>query len=124
MARPPTKILTDAELRIMQVLWKRGEATITDICNDLRPKAVRATVQTMLRILERKRYVRHRLDGRTFVYCALVGRNAAIGRAVQKLSSSFFARSSGALVLHLLDQHDLDPETRSRAKRLLEERDR
>jgi len=107
----------------MHVLWNRDEATISDICDGLRPRPVRATIQTMLRILEKKQYVRHRVEGRTFVYRPTIDRRVAISRAVQKLVSSFFSRSRGELVLHLLDEDDLDRETRQRAKKLLEELD-
>src|SRR5665213_3380114 len=104
MARPPSTVLTDAELRIMRVLWERGEVTIGDVCEALEPALSRASVQTMLRILERKRYARHRTDGRTFVYRALVDDEAATGRAVDHLVERFFDKSEGALVMRLLDQ--------------------
>jgi BlaI family transcriptional regulator, penicillinase repressor len=124
MARPPSTVLTDAELRVMRVLWERGgEATIGDVCDVLDPPAARATVQTMLRILERKRYVRHRADGRTFVYRALVDDEAASQRAVDHLVERFFDRSEDALVMRLLDRRGVDAVTLERVRALLDEED-
>jgi BlaI family transcriptional regulator, penicillinase repressor len=124
MARPPSTILTDAELRVMRVLWERGEVTIGDVCDALRPPAARATVQTMLRILERKRYVKHRTDGRTFVYRALVDDQTASGRAVDHLVERFFDRSEGALVMRLLDRRGADAATLRRVRALLDEEEK
>lgn len=121
MARQPSTVLTDAELRVMKVLWARGgESTIGDVCDALDPPAARATVQTMLRILERKRYVHHRTDGRTFVYRALVDDGAASQRAVDHLVERFFDRSEGALVLRLLDRRGVDTATLRRVRALLD----
>src|ERR1700716_1011655 len=121
MARPPSTVLTDAELRVMRVVWERGEVTIGDVCEALDPPAARATVQTMLRILERKRYVRHRADGRTFVYRALVDDDAASQRAVDHLVERFFDRSEGALVMRLLDRRGVDATTLERVRVLLDQ---
>jgi BlaI family transcriptional regulator, penicillinase repressor len=121
MARPPSTVLTDAELRIMRVLWERGNVTIGDVCDALEPALARASVQTMLRILERKRYVRHRADGRTFVYRALVDGEAASGRAVDHLVDRFFDKSEGALVMRLLDRRGADAATLKRVRALLDE---
>ncbi len=120
MARTPSSTLTDAELRIMRVLWERDEATIGDVVDAVDAPLARATVQTMLRILERKRYVRHRADGRTFVYRAAVDREAASGRAISHLLARFFDRSPVALVEQLLDEPGVDAATLSRMRRLLE----
>src|ERR1700681_3010125 len=104
MARPPSTVLTDAELRVMRVLWARGgEATIGDVCDVLDPPAARATVQTMLRILERKRYVRH--------------------RAVDHLVERFFDRSEGALVMRLLDRRGADAATLERVRAIIDSED-
>ena len=108
----------------MRVLWARGEVTIGDVCDALAPPAARATVQTMLRILERKRYVKHRTDGRSFVYRALVDDVTASGRAVDNLVERFFERSEGALVMRLLDRRGADAATLRRVRALLDEEEK
>jgi predicted transcriptional regulator len=121
MARPPSTVLTEGELRVMRVLWERGDVTIGDVCSAIEPAPARATVQTMLRILERKRYVRHHVDGRTFIYRALVDDETASGRAVDDLVERFFDRSEGALVMRLLDRRGADATTLRRVRALLDE---
>jgi predicted transcriptional regulator len=121
MARPPSTVLTEGELRVMRVLWERGDVTIGDVCSAIEPAPARATVQTMLRILERKRYVRHHVDGRTFIYRALVDDETASGRAVDDLVERFFDRSEGALVMRLLDRRGADATTLRRVRALLYE---
>ena len=105
----------------MRVLWQRGEVTIGDVCDALGPAVARATVQTMLRILERKRYVKHRNEGRTFVYRAIVDDATASGRAVDHLVERFFDRSEGALVMRLLDRRGADAATLRKVRALLDE---
>ncbi len=121
MARPASSVLTDSELRLMRVLWEHNEATIGDVCEALHPTPARATVQTMLRILERKKYVRHRVDGRTFVYRAVVDDSTASQRAVDHMVERFFDRSEGALVMRLLDRRGIDAATLQRVRELLDD---
>jgi predicted transcriptional regulator len=123
VARSVTKVLTDAELRIMRVLWDRGEATIGDVVDTLRPPSARATVQTILRILERKRYVRHRADGRSFVYRPIVERWVASERALQHFLGNFVPDASRAMVMRLINAGDLEQERLDQIQALLAEDD-
>src|SRR5260370_26277833 len=63
---------TERELEILKVLWERGEATVRDVYEELRQRLpiVQNTVQAFLRTMEEKGLVRHRLEGRTFIYRA------------------------------------------------------
>lgn len=123
MARPPASGLTDAELRIMQIVWERGEATVGDVCERLRPKPARNSVQTMLGILERKRYVRHRVEGRTFVYRPIVEKRDAGLKAIRKVLTTFYPGSRGALMLRLLNEEDAHPNQLKRLRRMIDESD-
>ena|SRR5207245_2027022 len=91
MARKKSPGLTDAELRLMEVLWRKGSATVSDVVESL-PKNVPlaySTVLTTLRILENKGYVRHNKEGRAFVYLPVVGREQARENAVTHLCGVF-----------------------------------
>ncbi|MBV9104061.1 MAG: BlaI/MecI/CopY family transcriptional regulator [Candidatus Eremiobacteraeota bacterium] len=123
MARPASTVLTDAELRIMRVLWEHGDVTVAEVCDRLKPRPGRATIQTMLKILERKKYVRHHLDGRTFVYRALVDKKTAGGRALQKVLASFYSQAKGSLMLRLLSDCNLDVRELSELRRLIDQSD-
>jgi predicted transcriptional regulator len=122
MARPTTPTLTDAELRLMQVLWQRGPSTAADIAGAL-PRRTRVTgssVRTILRILEDKGYVRRRKEGRAFVYHPAVARREVRRNVVRYLVERFFNASPELLVLNVLEHEDIDETELARLRRLVE----
>jgi predicted transcriptional regulator len=121
MARKRSVTLTDGELRLMNVLWTRGQATVGDIAAALRGPVAYTTVQTILRILETKGYVAHEKSGRAFVYRPLIDRRQARRRALGHLVKRLFDDSPSVLVLDLLNDEQLDPAERQRLKKLIED---
>lgn len=122
MARQKSPTLTEAELRLMEVLWERGKATVNEV-GDALPAAVPlaySTVLTTLRILERKGYVRHIKEGRAFVYEAVVGRGEASRSAMRYVLSRFFRNSPELLVLNMLEDEQIDAKELERLKGLIE----
>ena len=125
MARNKSLNLTEAELRLMDVLWEKGSATVAEVADAL-PKQLGLaynTVLTTLRILEDKGYVRHSKskEGRAFIYKPLVSREAASRSAVRHLLGRFFGNSAEALVLNLLEDEDFSEAERKRIQNLLKE---
>lgn len=125
MARKKSPNLTEAELRLMDVLWEKGAATVSEVAESL-PKELDLaynTVLTTLRILEEKGYVEHTKakEGRAFVYTALVGRDEAGRSAVRYLVSRFFRNSPELLVLNLLADEGLSEKELGRIRNLLAE---
>ena len=122
MSRPRTPTLTDGELRLMRVLWDKGEATVSDVVAALKdkPRPAYNTVLTLLRILERKGYVTHRKDGRAFTYLAAVDRGHARQSALKTLVNRFFEGSPRLLVLNLLEDEDLSAEAVKQLKQRIE----
>jgi len=117
---PPKKsnTLTEAELRIMKILWRRGESAVTDLVADLpegEPLAYNS-VLTTVRILEQKGYVDHRQEGRAFVYRPSVAENEASRSEVRHVLSRFFGNSRERLLLSLLGDGDISPEELERLK--------
>ena len=112
MPRPKSPTLTDGELRLMRVLWEKGESTVSDVVDALngRPKPAYNTVLTLLRIMEKKGYVTHRKDGRAFIFLPLIGRADASRNALSILMNRFFDGSPGLLVLNLLEDEQLSAE--------------
>jgi len=106
----------------MHVLWDKGSATVADVVDALpgRPRATYSTVQTMLRILERKGYARHEKVGRAFVYRALLDRRQARQRALGHLLTRLFDNSPSLLVLNVLEDERIDPSEIERLKQLIE----
>jgi len=125
MARPKSPNLTEAELRLMDVLWERGPATVSDVADALPRELGLAynTVLTTLRILESKGYLRHSKpkDARAFVYRPVVGREEAGRNAVRYLVSRLFQNSREALVLNLLEDEQLDDKELRRIRKLISE---
>jgi predicted transcriptional regulator len=123
MPRRKSNTLTEAELRLMDVLWKRGPSTVAEVAGALpdRPALAYSSVLTILRILEQKGYVRHSKEGRAFIYDPVVGREEARRSAVDHLVSRFFENSPELLVLNVLGSEQIGPEELRRLRKLLEE---
>jgi predicted transcriptional regulator len=109
MGRKKSSTLTDAELRVMQVLWQRDEATVGEVQQALSKKIPLAysTILTTMRILEQKGYIHHKKSGRAFVYFPVVDLSEARQNALQNLLRRFFKNSAGQLVLNILDEEKL-----------------
>ncbi len=122
MARKKSPTLTEAELRLMEILWDKGSATVGDIVAALpkRKGLAYSTVLTTMRILDQKDYVRHEKDGRAFVYHPLVDRSQARKGALKFVMKQFFEGSPELLVMSVLDDESIDPKELRRLKRLIE----
>lgn len=123
MARKKSLNLTDAELRLMDVVWDKGAVTVGEVAAALpgEPSLAYNTILTTLRILEQKGYLRHTKakEGRAFVYRAVVGREQASRTALRHLVRGFFSNSPELLVLNLLDDGDLSERELRKIRNLL-----
>jgi len=106
----------------MNVLWQKGSATVHEVLDAMPAKPALAynSVLTIIRILEKKGYVRHAKDGRAHVYIPQVNREAATRSEVQRLVSRFFGNSHELLVLNILEDKSIDAEEMDRLRQLLE----
>src|ERR1700723_1355338 len=117
---PPKKsiTLTEAELRLMKVLWERGESAVAELVaavSDERPLAY-TSVLTTVRILEQKGYVRHRQEGRAFLYRPCVAEQEASRSEIRHMMQRFFGNSRERLLLSLLGDEEIDAEELQRLK--------
>lgn len=119
MARKPSTTLTDAELRIMEILWRRNEATVAEVANELdgTDGSAYTTVLTLMRILRDKGYLDCRKDGRAHVFSPRIGRAAAAKSAVRQLLSKFFSDSPRELVLSFLRDEEISAAELDQIKR-------
>ncbi len=123
MSRKKSLILTDHELRLMEVLWRRGRGTVADVVEGLAPPPLAySTVLTTLRTLEQKGYIEHEEEGRAYVYSPLVERGDAAKSAMQHVLGRFFGNSPGALAVTLLDGAPLSDDDRAKLERILAKR--
>jgi predicted transcriptional regulator len=120
LAMPPRKsnTLTEAELRLMKILWRRGESAVTDLVEALPEGEQLAynSVLTTIRILEQKGYVEHRQEGRAFVYRPCVAENEASNSEVRNVLNRFFGNSREKLVLSLLGDDGISAEELDRLR--------
>jgi len=118
----PSTTLTEAELRIMEVLWDQGSGTVQQVLDWLPPTPALAynSVLTTIRILERKGYVEHAKDGRAHVYKPLLERKDATRSEIRHLMSRFFRDSHEDLVLNILEDRGLGSEELEQLKKLLQ----
>lgn len=122
MARSKSATLTEAELRIMNVLWDKGSATVHEVLQALpsSPMPAYNSVLTVVRILESKGYVKHVKDKRAHVYMPKVDRKDATRVEVRHLVSRFFGNSPEKLVMNILEEGEIDAEELARVRQLLE----
>ena len=117
---PPKKsiTLTEAELRLMKMLWLRGESAVSDLVAAIPASESLAynSVLTTIRILEQKGYVQHRQEGRAFVYRAAVQENEAGKSEVRHILNRFFGNSREQLLLSMLGDDEITPDELQRLK--------
>jgi predicted transcriptional regulator len=123
--RKKAVVPTDHELRLMEILWEKGQATVSEVTAALPPPVLAYnTVLSTLRTLEQKGYVAHEETGRAFTYRPLVERTRAAKSAVEHVLVRFFQNSPNALALALLDDVTLRDADRKQIRSLLERKPR
>ena len=117
---PPRKsiTLTEAELRLMKLLWERGDSAVSDLVAAMPDGEALAytSVLTTVRILEQKGYVRHRQEGRAFLYSPCVQEQEASRSEIRHMMQRFFGNSRERLLLSLLGDEEIDAEELRRLK--------
>jgi len=114
--------LTEAELRLMNVLWQRGSGTVQQVLDDLPPQLALAynSVLTTVRVLEKKGYVAHKKDGRAHVYVPVIQRTDATRSEISNLVSRFFKNSHDQLVFNILEERGVNAKELDRLRKMLE----
>src|SRR5262249_12978719 len=117
-------ILTDQELEIMKIVWRRGSATVRDVYEELlsRRKVAYTTVMTMMGILEQKKRLRKSEEGRAFVYRPGEPQGKVVGSMVQEFVKRVFNGSTQPLLVHLVENMDVDREQLDEISELLREK--
>lgn len=124
MARRRSPTLTDVEARIMTVLWDKERATVGEVVTVLKSKydAAYSTIQTILRILEAKGYVKHEKSGRAFIYRAVIDQRQARRHALSHLVTRLFDNSPSLLVLNVLEDDQIDPAELEQLRKLIHDK--
>ena len=114
--------LSETHLEIMNLVWQAGEATVGEIWKALagRRKVARNTVLTLMERLEKKGWLRRRVDGHVYRYSAAVGREATLGKIVGRLVDTAFDGSTEGLMMALLDERGITPSEAERIRVMID----
>ena len=116
--------LGELQLAIMRILWEEGEATVARVHEALpgdRPRAL-TTIATMLTKMEKKGVVKHRTEGRQFVFLPTITEDAVTRSMVADLTQRLFSGNVTELVSHLLQEQEIDGEELNRLRALIAQR--
>ena len=116
--------MSPAETEILRFVWQIGEATVQQVCNQLPPKRNIAykTVQTLLRRLEDKGYIRHKMKGKAYVFFPAVKREDVVKRTVVDFLDRLFGGDPRPLMQFLAEDGKIDAEDIERLRKLLEKK--
>ena len=124
MSQTEVHRLGDLQLKIMKFLWERGDATVAEVHQAITRERGLAytTVATMLRKMEGRRLVKHRVEGRSFVYRPAVAADAVTRSMADHLIDRLFEGSMADLVGHLLSHREVSREELSKLELLIAKR--
>ena len=123
MTKPLPSSLSRRERQIMDILYRLGRATASDVLAEITGEPAYSTVRTQLRVLEEKGHVRHEELGLRYVYMPTVPRHEVRRSALKHMVDTFFEGSASKLVAALLGKEGLklSQEEVERITKLLEE---
>jgi len=122
--KPVKAVLTNQELEIMKIVWKRGSSTVREVYEDLlkRRKIAYTTVMTMMGTLEQKGRLRKSEQARAYVYTPAEPETKVVGSMVQEFVKRVFNGSAEPLLVHLVENMDVDGEQLDEIRSLLKEK--
>ncbi|MBC7352209.1 MAG: BlaI/MecI/CopY family transcriptional regulator [Thermogutta sp.] len=117
--------LGDLQLRILRVLWDKQAASVQEVHEALEGRRLAyTTVATMLRKMEQRGLVGHRLEQRRFIYFPRISQSQVVRSATADFLDRLFQGSLSAAVCHLLETRDLTREELEELERLIAQRKR
>ena len=121
--RPKSATLTEQELEIMKIVWRREKATVRDVYEELleRRKVAYTTVMTMMKILAQKKYLRKSQEERAYVYQPTKPKNQVIKGMVREFVNRVFNGSAEPLLVHLMEDRKLSGKDLEEISRMIRE---
>ena len=122
MARQKIPALSPAETEILRLVWQLDKATVQQVCDKLpgKRKITYATVQTMLRRLEKKGYIKHHIQGKAHVFFAAVKSEEVIKRSVGDFLDRLFGGDPVPLMQYLAEHGKINADDITRLKKLID----
>ena len=121
MGRDPASDLGKRERQIMEVVYRRGSASVSDVLADLPDPPTYSSVRAMLRYLEDKGLLRHEQDGPRYLYLPTAPKDEVRSSALSHVVRTFFDGSVSTAVAALIESKPLSREEHDRLTRLLAE---
>ena len=121
MTQKKLPALSPSETEILRLVWQLDKATVQDVCNKLpaKRKIAYATVQTLLRRLEKKGYLKHRIRGKAHVFFAAVKSENVIKRSVNDFLDRLFGGDPVPLMQYLAEHDKIDADDIEKLKQLV-----
>lgn len=122
MAKKKRPRLSDSQLELMNIIWEKGEATVTEVWQGLPPerRIARTTVMTVLHRLSEKGWLRRRKVGNEHVYAPSVSQKEALGGMLDRLLDTAFGGSAERLVLTLVNSRGISRDEAEHLRRIIE----
>ena len=122
MTKRKIPALSPAETEILRLVWKLKKATVQQVYDKLpgKRKITYATVQTMLRRLEKKGYIKHHVQGKAHVFFAVVKSEEVIKRSVGDFLDRLFGGDPVPLMQYLAEHGKIDSDDIARLKKLID----
>jgi BlaI family penicillinase repressor len=124
--KPKKPVLTDQELEIMKIVWRKRSATVRDVYEELltQRKIAYTTVMTMMGILEQKGHLKKSADERAYVYTPAQPQGEVVGNMVQDFVKRVFNGSAKPLLVHLVENQKISKEELEEITELLKDKRR
>jgi len=122
MGQQRLRAMSPAETEILRLVWQLEEATVQGICEALpaRRKIAYKTVQTLLRRLEEKGYLKHRLDGKAHVFFPAIQREQVVKRTVLDFLDRLFGGDPRPLMQFLAEDGQIDAADIEELRKLID----
>ena len=124
MARKNLPALSPSETEILRLVWQLDKATVQEVCDKLpaKRKIAYATVQTLLRRLEHKGYLKHDIRGKAHVFFAAVRKEHVVKKSVGDFLDRLFGGDPIPLMQHLAEHGKLDADDIEKLKQLVDKK--
>lgn len=121
--RPASVTLTPQELELMKIVWEKRRVTVRDVYETVRErrKVAYTTVMTVMRVLQRKGYVKAKREARAFVYWPARPERQVLRSMVREFVDRVFGGSAQPMLVHLIEDRKLSPEELEEIERLIRE---
>lgn len=114
--------ISPSETEILRLLWQLKAGTVQAVCEALPPERTigYATVQTLLRRLEKKGYITHTVEGKAHVFSPVIQKQRVIGTAVRSFLDKLFGGDPLPLIQYLAENNEISPQDIEKLRNIID----